>query len=79
MPFGSFSPSLNSYIGVPDHSPMISCKYLHLSHSAAGRTSQRTDMLGFFLQAQHGISNSVRVWYPEQTFLTEVSPCVFVP
>jgi hypothetical protein len=36
--------------------------YLQLSQSAADRASQRPIMLGSCLQAQHGISNSVRVW-----------------
>jgi hypothetical protein len=36
---------------------------VHLSLSTAGRASRRTAMLGSCLQAQHGISNSVRVWW----------------
>ena len=61
IPFSSFNPSPNSSIGVPDLSPMVSCKYLHLAQSAAGRASQRRAMLGSCLQAQHGISNSIKV------------------
>jgi hypothetical protein len=64
IPFSSFSLSLKSSIGIPDFSPMVGCKYLHLSQSAAGRASQRTAMLGSCLQAQHSISNSVRVLMP---------------
>jgi hypothetical protein len=60
IPFSSLNPSLNSSIGIPRLSPMVSCKYLHLSQSAAGRASQRTDMSGSCVQAQLGISNSVR-------------------
>jgi hypothetical protein len=41
---------------------MVGYKYLHQSQSAAGRVSQKTAMLGFGLQVQHGISNSIRVW-----------------
>jgi hypothetical protein len=41
--FGSFNPSPRSPIGVPNLSPMFNSKYLHLSKSAAGRASQRTD------------------------------------
>jgi hypothetical protein len=62
IPFSSFDLSLNSPIGFPDLSLMLVCKYLHLSQSAAGKTSQKTAMLGSCLQAQHRISNSVRVW-----------------
>lgn len=40
----SFSPCPKCSIGVPDLSPMVDCKYLHLSQLAAGRTSQRTVM-----------------------------------
>jgi hypothetical protein len=56
-------PSLNPSLGVPKLRPMIGCKYLHLSQSAADGASQRTAMLVSCLQAQHGISNSVRIWY----------------
>ena len=58
----SFNPFPNFSIEVPCLSPMFVCKDLHLSQSAAGRASQRTDMLGSYLRAQHGISNSVRDW-----------------
>ena len=37
LPFSSFSSSPNSSICVPDHGPVVHCKYLHLSQSAAGR------------------------------------------
>jgi hypothetical protein len=33
LPFSFFNPSPNSNIGVPDFSPMVGCKYLHLSQS----------------------------------------------
>ena len=36
---------------------------LHLSQSAAGRTSQRTAVLGSSLQAQPSIRNGVMVWF----------------
>jgi hypothetical protein len=36
LPFSFFNPSPNSTIGVPDFSPMVGCKHLHLSQSAAG-------------------------------------------
>jgi hypothetical protein len=39
---GIFHLSPNSVIGVSDFSPMVGCKYLHLSQSAAGWASQRT-------------------------------------
>ena len=58
IPFSSFNPSPNSSIVVPDLSPMIGCKYQHLTRAA----SQRTAMLGSCLKAHHGISNNVRVW-----------------
>ena len=64
IPFSSFNPTPNSFIVVLDLSPMVGCKYLHLSQSVAGRASQRTAMLGSCLQAQYSISNSVRVWCP---------------
>jgi hypothetical protein len=48
FPMGSKSPSalrsFPSYIGFPNLSPMVDCKYLNLSQSAAGRVSQRTVM-----------------------------------
>ena len=56
----SYKPSITSSTGVPDFSPIIRCKCLHLSQSAAGRTFQRTTMLSSCLQAQHSISNSVK-------------------
>ena len=34
----TFNLSSNSFIGVPDHSPMFVCGYLHLSQSAAGQS-----------------------------------------
>jgi hypothetical protein len=40
---------------------MVGCKYLHLPQSAADKASQNTTMLDLCLQAQHSISNSVRV------------------
>jgi hypothetical protein len=48
-------------IGVPDLSPMLGCECLYLYESAAGRASQRTAILGSYLQEQRGISNSVRI------------------
>jgi hypothetical protein len=48
---------------------MIGCEYLHLSQSSVGRDSQRTAMLHSCLQAQHGISNSVRDWYPSMGWI----------
>ena len=62
IPFSSFNPSPNSSIGVPSLSPMVGCKHLHLSQSAAGRASQRTAMLGSCLQAEHSIV-TVRIWW----------------
>jgi len=62
IPFGSFSPSCNSSILVPDLNPMMGCKYLHLSQSLADRACQRKAMPGFYLQAQYDLSNNIRVW-----------------
>jgi hypothetical protein len=62
--FRSFNPSSSSSIGIPDLSSMLVCKHLHLSQSAAGRASQRRDILSSCLQTKHSISNSVRVWCP---------------
>ena len=56
-----FSSSPSSSIGVLKLSPMVSCKYLHLSQPGAGRTSQRTAMPGSCLQAHLGASRSGRV------------------
>ena len=61
IPFSSFNPSPNSSIDLSGLSPMVGCKYLHLSQSVVVRTSQRTAMLHSCLQAQHDICNSVRV------------------
>lgn len=36
--------------------------YLHMSQSAAGRASQKINMIGSSLQAKSSISNSVRIW-----------------
>ena len=58
----SFSLCSKSSIRFPELSPIVSYKYLHLSQAAALRTSQRRAMPGSCLQAQYGISNSVRVW-----------------
>ena len=44
--FSSFNHSPNTSIEVPEFSPMVVCKYVHLSPSTAGRDSQRRDMLG---------------------------------
>jgi hypothetical protein len=41
---------------------LIGSKYLHLFQSTAGKASQRTAMLGTYLQAQYAIINSVRNW-----------------
>ena len=60
----SFNSSPDSFIGVPDLSPIVCCMYLHLSQLAANRASQKKAKLGFCLQAQNSISNSVRVWCP---------------
>jgi hypothetical protein len=35
LPFSFFNPSPNSTIGVPDLSPVVGCKHLHLPQSAA--------------------------------------------
>jgi hypothetical protein len=60
IPFSSFSPSRNSSVGVPRLSPMVGCEYLYLCYSDAVRSSQRTTILGSYLQALPGISNGVR-------------------
>ena len=70
----SFSLSPNSSIGIPDLSPIVGYKYLHLSQSAAGRVSQRTTMLGFCLQAQHGRTNSVGFGTPSPWDGSQVGP-----
>mgnify|MGYP002511929704 CR=1 FL=1 len=62
IPFISFSPCPNFSTGVLDLSLMLGCVHLHLYFSGSGRASQRTAMLGSYLQAQHAISNSVRIW-----------------
>ena len=46
--FFNFSP--NTSIKVPALSPMVGCKYLHLSPSADGKGSQKKAMLGSCLQ-----------------------------
>ena len=67
--FTSFSPSSNSSIGVLDLCPMVGCKCLHMSQSAAGRYSQRTVMLGSCLKVQHSISQRIRVWCPSMGWI----------
>jgi hypothetical protein len=64
IPFCSFDPSSNSWVGASNLCSMVDCECLHLSWSVAGRTSQRTSMPGSWLQIQHTISNNVRVWCP---------------
>ena len=49
---------------------MVGCKVLHMSHSVAGRASQRTAMLAFCLEVQHSISNSVKIWCPPMGRIT---------
>ena len=44
-PLSSFNISPNTSIGVLNLWPMLGCEYLHLSHSAANRASQRTLLL----------------------------------
>ena len=46
LPLSFFHPFSNSTTGVPNFSPMVGYKYLHLSQSAACWASQRTAMLG---------------------------------
>jgi hypothetical protein len=52
LPMGlpsQLAPSIPNFsLGVSDLSPMVGYKYLYLSQSAAGRTSQRTAMLGSY-------------------------------
>lgn len=54
---------------VPDLSPNVGYKYLHLSQLTAGRAFQRTAMLGSSLQAQPSIGNSVRDRCPSKKYI----------
>jgi hypothetical protein len=49
----------NSTTVVTSFCPLVGCKYLHLTHSAACWVFQRAVMMGPFLWACHSISNSV--------------------
>jgi hypothetical protein len=89
IPFSLFSPSSSSSILVPNFNPMGSWKYLRVSQSVADRTSQRKALPGSFLDAQYGLSNSVRIWCAHMgwiltwaghwTVLLSVSAPFFVP
>ena len=48
-------------MGILNLSPIVGCKYVHLTQSDGDIASQRTAMLGCCLQAQYSISNSVKV------------------
>jgi hypothetical protein len=66
-PTGShFSSASHSFsliqLGVSCFSPLVGCKYLHLTLSAACWVFQRAVMLGPFLWVLHSLSNSVRPW-----------------
>ena len=49
-----------STTGVCSFCPLVGCKYLHLTYSAACWIFQRTVMIGPFLWALHNLSNSIR-------------------
>jgi hypothetical protein len=57
-----FQLSPNSTTGVSSFCPLVGCKYLHLTLSAAGWVFQRAVMIGPLLWARHSLSNSVRPW-----------------
>jgi hypothetical protein len=58
-----FHPSLIQQQGsVSCFCPMVGCKYLHLTLWAAFWVFQRAVMIGLFLWAFHGPSNSIRPW-----------------
>jgi hypothetical protein len=48
---------------------MVGCEYLHLLLSDAGIVSQRTSILGSYLQALLDISNKVRVSYLQMIWI----------
>jgi hypothetical protein len=52
----------NSTTGVSSFCPLVRCKYLHLTLSAACWVFRSAVMLGPFLWALHSLSNSVRPW-----------------
>lgn len=54
IPFSSFNLSPNLHRGSPTLVQWLAVN-ISMSQSVAGRASQRTDMLGSCLQAQHGI------------------------
>jgi hypothetical protein len=55
-----FQPFSNSTTGVSCFSPLVGCKYLHLTFSAACWVFWSAVMLGPFLWVLHSFSNSVR-------------------
>jgi hypothetical protein len=54
--------SASSSFSLVQPSPVVGCKYLHLTLSAACCIFQRIVMLGPFLWVLHSLSNSVRLW-----------------
>jgi hypothetical protein len=52
----------NPTTGVSCFCPLVGCKYLHLTLSAACWVFQREVMIGPFLCVFHSLSNSVRPW-----------------
>ena len=52
----------NSTTGVSCFCPLVGCKYLHLTLSAACWVFQRAVMIDPFLWELHSLSNSVRPW-----------------
>jgi hypothetical protein len=52
----------DSTTGDPGFCPLVGCKYLHLTLSAACWASWRTAVLATWLQVQRSVSNSVRPW-----------------
>jgi hypothetical protein len=67
----------NSTTGVTSFCPLVGCKHLHLTLTAACWVFQRTVTIGPFLWAHHSISNSARPWgLPWSSFSLVSSPLI---
>ena len=63
--FSFFSPSPNSAIKGPNLSPMVGCKYLHLSQSAAGKAVLSDyQAIPLLTYSQKMIHNTTRIYGP---------------
>jgi hypothetical protein len=60
LTFFQFSP--NSTTVITSFCPLVGCKYLHLTLSAAYCFFWRAVMIGPFLRGLHSLSNSIRPW-----------------